>query len=42
MNEVVAGSRRWAVIQGDCQDALRRVPGAVADAVICDPPFGVS
>lgn len=34
--EVIEGSRRWAVVQGDC---LALLPTLLADHVISDPPY---
>lgn len=30
------------MIQGDCVEVLRRAPAASVDAVVCDPPYGLS
>ena len=32
----------WQVIQGDCLDVLRTLPDASVDAVVTDPPYGLS
>jgi DNA modification methylase len=32
----------WQVIHGDCLDALRAMPDASVDAVVTDPPYGLS
>lgn len=32
----------WEVIQGDCLDVLRSMPDASVDAVVTDPPYGLS
>jgi len=33
---------RWEVIAGDCLDVLRAMPDASIDAVVTDPPYGLS
>lgn len=38
-NEVLAGARRWALLEGDALDVLKRLPDASVDALICDPPY---
>lgn len=40
--EVIAGTRRWTVIEGDCLDVLREIPAGAVDAVVTDPPYGVN
>lgn len=37
--EVLAGRSRWATLQGDGLDVLRRLPDGVVDAVVTDPPY---
>jgi len=37
---VLDGSARWAVVQGDCLDVLRDMPDGCVDAVVTDPPYG--
>lgn len=32
----------WQVVTGDCVDTLRRLPDACIDAVVTDPPYGLS
>ena len=39
---VLAGKRRSAVVAGDCIDVLKAIPDASVDAVVCDPPAGIS
>jgi DNA modification methylase len=42
--EMEAGSARapdWNVIEGDCVEAMRAMPEASVDAVVCDPPYGL-
>ena len=35
-------SLRWQVIQGDCLDVMRELPDGCVDAVVTDPPYGIS
>lgn len=37
--DVISGSARWAVVQGDCLDVLREMPDGCVDAVVTDPPY---
>lgn len=39
--DVLSGSARWAVVQGDCLDVMREMPDGCVDAVVTDPPYGV-
>lgn len=39
--DVLSGSARWAVVQGDCLDVLREMPDSCVDAVVTDPPAGI-
>jgi len=39
---VLSGERRWCVITGDCRDVLADIPGGAVDAVVTDPPYGVT
>lgn len=39
---VLSGEARWALIEGDCLDMLRTLPDASVDAVVTDPPSGIS
>lgn len=32
----------WDVIHGDCLDVLRTMDAASVDAIVCDPPYGLS
>jgi DNA modification methylase len=32
----------WEVLDGDCVELMRAMPGASIEAVICDPPYGLS
>ena len=34
-------SVRYEVIHGDCIEAMRSMPDASIDAVVCDPPYGL-
>ncbi len=42
LNDTITGRRRWTLIEGDCLDWGRAVPDSSVDAVITDPPYGVS
>lgn len=33
---------KWEVIHGDCLDVMRGMPAASVDAVVTDPPYGIS
>jgi site-specific DNA-methyltransferase (adenine-specific) len=37
--DVLAGSNRWHISQGDCLAVLRDLPDACIDALITDPPY---
>ena len=37
--DVLSGQSRWAVVQGDCLDALASLPADSADLVFCSPPY---
>lgn len=37
--DVLAGTARWCVVEGDALDALRAMPSASVDAVVTDPPY---
>lgn len=36
---VIAGERRWCVVQADCRDVLPTLPERSVDHVITDPPY---
>jgi DNA modification methylase len=38
--EVIAGTRPWTVITGDCLDVLKTMPSGCVDCILCDPPYG--
>jgi len=38
---VLAGRERWALVDEDCLEFLRKLPDDCIDAVVCDPPAGV-
>lgn len=40
--EVLDGKQEWCLIQGDCLDKLREIPSGTIDAVVADPPYGIS
>lgn len=40
--DVLEGRARWSVAQGDCLDVLRTLPDACVDAVVTDPPYGLT
>jgi site-specific DNA-methyltransferase (adenine-specific) len=39
--EVLAGSRRWAIEEGEALDVLEELPAVSVDAVVTDPPYGL-
>lgn len=39
--DVLAGSARWSVVEGDCLATMRAMPDASVDFVCQDPPYGV-
>lgn len=41
IDQVLDGSARFTVVEGDCLDTLRGVPDACVDTVITDPPYGI-
>ena len=42
INDVLEGKIRWHLAQADCIDVLRRMPDGCVDAVVTDPPYGIS
>lgn len=40
--DVLAGTARWCVVEGDCADVLRSLPDGCADALVSDPPSGIA
>jgi hypothetical protein len=42
MNDVLNGTARWQVEEGDCLHALAMMPEASADMVLCDLPYGTT
>ena len=40
--DVLAGTARWCVIEGDCADVLRSLPDGGVDALVSDPPSGIA
>ena len=38
----LAPEARWAVVQGDCVEVMRAMPDGSVDAVVTDPPYGLS
>ncbi len=36
------GSRKWAVLQGDCLPLMADMPDESFTACLCDPPYGLS
>ena len=39
--DVLAGTRRSAIIEGDCLDKLRTLPASSISSVVTDPPYGL-
>lgn len=42
LNLVLNSQSRWALAQGDCLAILKTLPDGCADAVVTDPPYGIS
>lgn len=40
--DVLAGTARWCVVEGDCADVLRSLPDGGVDALVSDPPSGIA
>jgi DNA modification methylase len=40
--DVLSGSARWAVVQGDCLDVMREMPDGCVDVVVTDIPYGTA
>lgn len=40
--EVLSGNRRWAVLNTDSLQFMRSLPDGSVDAIITDPPYGIS
>lgn len=40
--DVIAGRKQWEVVCGDCLEVMRGIPDGSVDAVITDPPYGIS
>lgn len=38
---VLSREARWALVHGDCLEALAELPEASVDAVVTDPPYGI-
>lgn len=39
--DVLTGTRRWSLTQGDCVEVMRAMPEACVDAIVTDPPYGL-
>jgi DNA modification methylase len=39
IDEVLAGTRRWTVVQGDCLDVMRGMPDGVVQCCVTSPPY---
>jgi site-specific DNA-methyltransferase (adenine-specific) len=39
---VIAGAKTWTVQQGDCLSLMQALPDACIDAIVADPPAGIS
>lgn len=35
-------SKRYGAINADCLDAMKRMPDNSVDAIVTDPPYGLS
>lgn len=42
IKHVLRRNRRWALLQGDCVERMRQLPAESIDAVVTDPPYGIS
>jgi DNA modification methylase len=42
MKDVLAGDKQWRIICGDCERVLEDIPDNSIDALVCDPPAGIS
>ncbi len=42
ISDVVTGQAKWTVETGNCLETLRAMPDASVDAVVTDPPAGIS
>lgn len=40
--DVIAGTARWCVVEGDALDVVRALPVACVGAVVTDPPAGIA
>ena len=40
--DVLSGGERWHIEQGEALAVLRSLPDACVDAVVTDPPAGIS
>lgn len=40
--EVIWGTRRWCVLEGDAIDVLDRLPSSSVDSIVTDPPAGIA
>jgi hypothetical protein len=38
----ILNGERWRVVHGDCLDVMRGLPDGCVDAVVTDPPYGLS
>jgi len=41
IKQFVDGQRDTLILKGDCRDLARDLPEGIADACICDPPYGI-
>lgn len=39
---VLDGHAMWAIVESDCRDVLRSMPDSCVDAIVTDPPAGIS
>ena len=39
MSAVLKNERRWAVVQGDCLEVMRRLGDGVCNLVVTSPPY---
>ena len=42
LEDVLAGTAKWAVVHGNCIDAFRKLPDQSIKYMWTDPPYGIS
>lgn len=41
-NEVLNGTSKWSLTEGDCLNVLKGLPESSLDSIVSDPPYGLS